>query len=132
MPPVAETFKQAVERLLGKRSMRDLARRLAEMDPGKQTSESWRRSLNRYDKRYPDEDSAKLIARALDVPRTQLPRQPTVLEMFQQVDGRLEAVEGQVGDLATKAELEDALEILRVAIQNVATLGSRSKKANGE
>lgn len=138
MPPVAETFKEAVERLLGeKRSMRWLSRRLEEIDPDKQSAENWRRALNRYDTTWPEEPTAKLIARALEVPRTHLPKAPTVLEMFQEVSGRLEAIAGSLVKMnadrnRSGASIERTLTAILARLRQLELPGEESTEDTGK
>src|ERR1041385_944872 len=78
MPPVAsEPFMVAVARLVGARGMSwaELARRCARLVD--QSFATWKRNLNRWKAGGGiEEENAKIIARALEVPRADLPALP--------------------------------------------------------
>ena len=103
MPPVAETFIEAVERAVGQRgiSWRSLFTRLAAISDVK--AASWKRSFARYRKGelVPEEETAAIIARALEVPRSSLPAVPA---SRRRTADRLAALEDQVGRLTAIVE----------------------------
>lgn len=130
---MAETFKDAVKQRLGGRSMRAFAKELADAEGGSNDADTWRRTLNRYDTIWPDEESAKLIARALGVPRTHLPREPTVSERLAAIEARLEAwfeERERAGQLVTASlrEIDGALARLELGVEQLQPRARRATR----
>jgi broad specificity phosphatase PhoE len=130
MPPVAETFKDAVKRHLGRKSLRAFAKELADGDGGSNDPENWRRALNRYETEWPDAESAKIIARALGVPRTHLPRERTIPERLDDLDDHLTALEVRLEGWFV--ERQEAGVLVASALEDIQMVLARLERAVAE
>lgn len=119
MPPVApdnatqEDFVDVLERVAVETgtSWRQLARRLHELDPDRQSEDNWKRSVNRHraGDANPSERTIKLYAKALGVSRATFPAAVTRREAeIRRLQRRVVELESEVVSLLEQLRLRQA------------------------